>query len=245
MSSKIKMLNSREKIYEGSSKILYEIENDPATLIQFFKDDMILKNGEKIDVSGKGIIKNNISSFIMDRMNLAGLDNHYIEKLNMREQKIDISDVVPVHVVISNISSGRYVEQFGIEEGYVFDAPIIDFRVKNREKGHPTINEYQMVHFGWLDEDELDELLHIAFRANDFLSGLFAGVGIRLVEASLEFGRVFDGEDFKFIIVDEITPDNCKLWDIETNEKLDFEYAMENPGNAISIYKEVAKRFKI
>ena len=239
-----KILQTREKLYEGSSKIMYE-SDDESVLIQFFKDDMLMQDGTTIQVSGKGVIKNNISAFVMEMMDLAGINNHFFEKVNMREQQVQIVEIVPVKVCVSNVAAGRYVSQFGIEEGYVFDHPIIDYRVKNREKGYPSINEQQMDYFGWIDQEETGELAHQALRVNDFLSGLFAGVGIRLVECQLEFGRIFDGLDFAFILADEITPDNCRLWDLETNQKLDFEYAAENPENAISIYKEIAKRFKL
>lgn len=240
----VKILQTREKLYEGSSKIMYE-SDDESVLIQFFKDDMLMKDGSTFEVSGKGIIKNNISAFIMESMDLAGIDNHFLEKINMREQQVQIVEIVPVKVCVSNVAAGRYVNQFGIEEGYVFDHPIIDFRIKNREKDYPSINEQQMEYFGWIDQDEIADLSHQALRVSDFLSGLFAGVGIRMVECQLEFGRIFNGEDFSFILADEITPDNCRLWDIETNQKLDFEYALENPEKAISIYKEIAKRFKL
>jgi phosphoribosylaminoimidazole-succinocarboxamide synthase len=235
---------AREKIYEGSSKILYETEEGYA-LIQFFKDDQRLISGEVAQIAGKGIIKNNISAFIMDAMALANIPTHLIEKINMREQLIQVLDMIPVQVCVSNIACGRYVTEFGIEEGYVFDHPMIDFRVKNSEYGNPVTSEHQMIGFGWTYEEEIKELKTAALRVSDFLTGLFAGVGIRMVECQLEFGRTFDGDGFMLMLADEVTPDSCRLWDLNTNKKLDFEHAFANPEEAIAIYKEVAKRLKI
>lgn len=234
----------REKIYEGTSKIVYETEEDYA-LIQFFKDDHKIDNGQIIEVSGKGIIKNSISAFIMSSLDMANIDNHLLEKINMREQKIQIVDMIPVQVSVANVACGRYVSDFGIEEGYVFDTTMMDFRIKNAEYGNPVTCEQQMLSFGWLHEEELKALKKEATRVSDFLTGLFAGVGIRLVECSLEFGTVFDGNSFAMMLADEVTPDTCRLWDMETNRKLDFEYAAANPDKAIMVYEEVAKRLRI
>ncbi len=239
-----KIISPKEKIYEGSSKILYETDED-YTLIQFFKDDHRLITGEIIQVAGKGIIKNNISAFIMETMRLANIPNHLIEKLNMREQKINVVDLIPVQVCVANIACGRYSDEFGIEEGYVFDNPMIDFRVKNSEQNNPVTNEQQMLSFGWTFEEEIKELKTSAVRVSDFLTGLFAGVGIRMVECQLEFGRSFDDEGYTLTLADEITPDTCRLWDIETNRKLDFEQAKAFPEEAISVYKEIAKRLGV
>lgn len=234
----------REKIYEGTSKIVYEAEEDYA-LIQFFKDDQKLENGEVIAISGKGIIKNSISAFIMNSLDMANIENHLLEKINMREQKIQLVDIIPVQVSVANIACGRYVSDFGIEEGYVFENSMLDFRIKNAEFGNPVTCEHQMLNFGWLHKEELKALKKEAIRVSDFLTGLFAGVGIRLVECNLEFGTVFDGDSFSMMLADEVTPDTCRLWDMETNQKLDFEYAAANPDKAILVYEEVAKRFRI
>ncbi|MES2214702.1 MAG: phosphoribosylaminoimidazolesuccinocarboxamide synthase [Pseudomonadota bacterium] len=237
-------IRSKEKLYEGSSKILYEGEEE-YSLIQFFKDDFKLPNKEIIQISGKGVLNNKISAFIMESMDISGIENHFLEKINMREQRVQLLDIVPVQVCISNISAGRYVTELGVEEGYVFDSPMIDFRLKYKEHPGAVMNERQLVNFGWMTEDEVKQLKIEAFRAGAFLTGLFAGVGIRMVECHLEFGRVFDGESFVFMLADEITPDTCRLWDIESNERFDFESIATNPQNGIEVYKEIAKRFRI
>ena len=234
----------KEKLYEGSTKILYEGVED-FSLIQFFKDDFKLPSGEIIQISGKGSLNNKISAFIMESMDIAGIENHFLEKINMREQLVQLLEVMPVQVCVSNVSAGRYVTQLGIEEGYVFDSPMIDFRLKYKEHPGSIINEHQLVNFGWMVEEDVKQIKTDAMRINAFLTGLFAAVGIRLVECHLEFGRVCDGEIFFFMLADEITPDTCRLWDIESNARLDFEYISSNPNNAIEVYKEITKRFRI
>lgn len=234
----------KEKIYQGSSKTLYQ-SNDDYSLLMYFGDNIRLGNKNSVEISGKGVITNSISSFIMQKLDMVGIENHFIEKVNMRQQLIHFVDIFPIQVHISTVACGRYVSDFGIEEGLVFDSPVIDFRVKNSVLSYPVIGEDQMVNFGWLTDQELSGLKGKATRVHDFLSGLFAGIGIRLVECRLEFGRVFEGEDFIIMLADEISPDNCRLWDIETNEKLSFEIAEDNPEKIISAYQEVRRRLKI
>lgn len=239
-----KPTNIREKLYEGAHKILYE-SGEELSLVQFFKDDHVLENGEIIEISGKGILKNKISSTIMSHMDIACIDNHFIEQLNMREQLVQLVDIVPVHVSVSNIASSRYSKEFGIEEGYVFDTPMFDFRIKSKECKNPVTNEQQIEVFCGMTSEEVKELKQASIRVNDFLTGLFSAIGIRLVECTLEFGRVFDGEQFSLMLADEITPDNCRLWDMNSNNKLDFEYASLHPDTAILVYQEIAKRLDV
>ena len=234
----------KEKVYEGSSKILYVTEEE-YTLIQFFKDDHVLGSGDIVQIPGKGIIKNSISAFLMEAMKLANIPNHLIEKLNMREQRIALVDLIPVQICVANVACGRYATEFGIEEGFVFDTPMIDFRVKNSEQGNPVTNEQQIAGFGWTFDEEIKELKAAAVRVSDFLIGLFAGAGIRMVECQLEFGRGFDGNGYVLILADEITPDSCRLWDIETNRRLDFEAPTASAEEVIAVYQEVAKRLGI
>jgi len=234
----------KKKIYQGSSKILYRSEED-FTIIMAFTDSIKLEDGRIFDISGKGIINNKISSFIMKKLDMVGIENHLIEKINMREQLIQYVDILPIQLSVSTIACGRYVKEFGMEEGYVFDSPIIDFRIQNRELKHPIINEHQIIGFGWLAKEELKELKNKATRIYDFLTGLFAGVGIRLVECQLEFGRVFQDEDFIIMLADEISLDNCRLWDMSTNEKLSFEAIEDDPITAIKTYQKVLQRFNI
>lgn len=233
----------KEKLYQGSSKILYQSSEDFA-LIMSFTDKILLDNGEIVDISGKGVLNNNISAFIMSKLDMVGIDNHLIEKINMREQLIQTVDIFPIQVAVSSVACGRFVQEFSMEEGYVFDHPIIDFRVKSSELKYPIINEHQILNFGWLTNKEINEVKHKAIRIYDFLSGLFVGIGIRLVECRLEFGRVFNGEEFVVMLADEISPDNCRLWDINSNEKLGMELIAVSHDQALKSYQTLANLLK-
>ena len=231
----------KEKIYKGSSKTLYQANEDYA-LIMSFDDTLKIAGRNPVEISGKGVINNSISSYIMQKLDMIGIDNHLIKKNNMRQQLVQFVDVYPVQVHICTIACGRYVTDFGMENGFVFESPIIDFRVKNKELDYPIINESQITSFGWLSKKELSDLKTQATRVYDFLSGLFASLQIRLVDIQLEFGRVFNGEDFITMLVDEISPDTCRLWDMETNEKLCYEIAGDDPEKIMLAYQEVLKR---
>lgn len=233
----------KKKLYEGSSKTLYSSEED-FLLIMAFSDKATLENSETIDVSGKGVLNNNISSFIMGKLETIGIENHFIEKINMREQLIQYVDMFPLQVVVSSVACGRFVKEFGMDEGFVFDKPIIDFRVRSREFKYPIVNEHQILNFGWLTNDEIKAVKKQAARIHDFLSGLFIGIGIRLVECSLEFGRVFTGEESIVMLTDEISPDTCKLWHINSNEKLGFELLEKDLSKAYESYQLIANRLK-
>ena len=234
----------KEKIYKGSTKTLYQSDEDYA-LIMSFDDTLKISKDEVIEVSGKGVINNSISAYIMQKLDMIGIDNHLIEKTNMRQQLVQFVDVYPIQVHLCSLACGRYVTDFGMEDGFVFDSPIIDFRIKNKELNYPIINEFQIISFGWMSKYELKEMKNKAVRIHDFLAGLFATAQIRMVDIKLEFGRVFNGDDFMSMLVDEISPDTCKLWDMESNEKLCYEVAQDNPEKVIAAYQEVQKRLNI
>ena len=234
----------KEKIYTGSSKTLYQADEDYA-LIMSFNDTLKLQDKRSIVISGKGVINNSISAFLMQKLELIGIETHFIQKNNMRQQLIQFVDVYPVQIYVSSLASGRYVTDFGMEDGFVFDSPIIDFRVKNGDLNYPIINEHQIYSFSWLSKKEIKNLKKVAIRVHDFLTGLFAGIGIRLVDIKLEFGRVFNGEEYIIMLTDEISPDTCKLWDMYNNEKLCYEIAENNPDLVINAYQEVLKRLNI
>ncbi|MCC8368677.1 MAG: phosphoribosylaminoimidazolesuccinocarboxamide synthase [Rickettsia endosymbiont of Oxypoda opaca] len=230
-------------LYQGSRKSLYTSEED-FLIIMAFTDKTILENGEIIDTSGKGVLNNNISSFIMGKLDMLGIENHFIEKLNMREQLIQYVEVFPMQLSISSVACGRFVKEFSMEEGYVFDKPIIDFKVRSRDLKYPIVNEYQILNFGWLTKAEISAVKKQATRIFDFLSGLFTGIGIRLVECTLEFGRVFNGEETIIMLTDEISPDNCRLWQADNNEKLGFELLTQDPNKAFESYQLIADLLK-
>lgn len=233
----------KEKLYQGSSKTLYQSSEDFA-FIMAFSDKLTLETGEILEISGKGVLNNNISAYLMTKLAMVGIDNHLIKKLNMREQLIQSVDIFPIQIAVSTVACGRFVKDFSIEEGYVFDRPIIDFRVRSSELKHPIINEHQIVNFGWLTSEEIRKIKHQALRTHDFLSGLFSSIGIRLVECVLEFGRVFNGEEFIIMLADEITPDNCRLWNMNNNEKLGIELISSDQEKALKSYQLIANLLK-
>jgi len=190
-------------------------------------------------------MNNSISAFVMQKLDLVGISTHLIEKINMREQYIQIVDVLPIQVEISNVSYGRYVSQFGIKEGYVFNRPLVDFMMKNIANESPIINENQILSFGLLCKKEIEFLVRQSIRVNDFLCGLFAGFSMRLVSCRLEFGKVFSENQSILMLADEISPDNCRIWDMNTNEKIDYEFVIKNPDKASYPYQEITKRFSL
>lgn len=234
----------KSKIYQGSNKILYKTDESPTVILSFI-DDLILDNKVKVTIPGKGVINNILSSFIMGKLDSIGIENHFLQKLNMREQLVQLLEIIPIQVSVTNVAGARYVSQFGIEEGYVFENPIIDYKVKNRDLSFPIINEHQIINFGWLTNQELKQIKSVALRVYDFLTGLFSAVDIRLVEATLEFGRVFNGDQFIIMLADEITPDNCRLWDMHNNTKLGFEAIDHNLNTSVESYEKIINRFNI
>lgn len=233
----------KDKIYQGSSKSLYRSEDECALLMSF--DDNLKVGDKSFEILGKGVINNSISSFIMQKLGMVGIDNHFVKKVNMRHQLVQYLDIIPIQLHICTVACDRFIKDFGIEEGVVFDNPIIDFRIKNKELNYPIINESQIINFGWLDAEDLKELKIQAIRVHDFIYGMFAGVGIRLVDCKLEFGRSIDFDESFFMLTDEISPDNCRLWDFDTNQKLSFEVVGEGVHKVTPSYQEIMKRLCI
>jgi phosphoribosylaminoimidazole-succinocarboxamide synthase len=233
----------RRVIYEGKAKIIYE-GPEPGTLIQYFKDDATAFNGEKKSVvAGKGVLNNRISAHLMTKLESIGVPTHFIRSLNMREQLVRQVEIIPIEVVIRNIAAGSLCKRFGIPEGKVLDMPVVEFYYKNDKLGDPMINENHILAFDWADPYEIDEIVAMSWRINDYLNGLFAGLGLRLVDFKLEFGRIF-GEygELYLVLADEISPDNCRLWDAATNEKLDKDRFRQDLGKIIEGYQQIAER---
>ena len=238
-------MSKRRRIYEGKGKVLYE-GPEPGTLVQHFKDDATAFNAEKHDViEGKGVLNNRISEYIFLQLAQLGIRTHFIKALNMREQLIREAEIVPLEVVIRNVAAGSLVKRLGLKEGEPLPRPLIEFYYKDDALGDPLISEDHIAVFGWATQNELDEIMTIAVRINDFLIGLFAGAGIRLVDFKLEFGRVWEGDVQRIILADEISPDNCRLWDINSNEKLDKDRFRQDLGGLVDAYQEVARRLGI
>ena len=235
----------RKKLYEGKAKILYE-GPEPGTLIQYFKDDATAFNGEKkAQLEGKGVLNNRISEFVMSRLNGIGVTNHFIKRLNLREQLIREVEIIPLEVVCRNVVAGSMSQRLGIEEGTPLPRSIIEFYYKADALDDPMVSEEHITAFGWASPQEIDDIMALAIRVNDFLSGLFLGVGIQLIDFKIETGRLFEGDMMRIVVADEISPDSCRLWDINTQEKMDKDRFRRDMGGLVEAYQEVARRLGI
>ncbi|WP_066794326.1 phosphoribosylaminoimidazolesuccinocarboxamide synthase [Sphingomonas soli] len=232
----------RRQIYEGKAKILYE-GPEPGTLIQYFKDDATAFNAQKKGtISGKGVLNNRISEHVFTLLGNIGVPTHFIRRLNMREQLIRQVEIVPIEVVVRNVVAGSLAKRLGIEEGTPLPRTIIEYYYKDDALGDPMVTDEHILAFGWAAQEELHDMADMAIRVNDFLAGLFAGIGIRLVDFKLEFGRIWDNDYPRIILADEISPDGCRLWDMTTNEKLDKDRFRRDLGGEVEAYQEVARR---
>ena len=235
----------RKKIYEGKAKILYE-GPERNTLVQYFKDDATaFNNKKKAIIEGKGVLNNRISEFILNQLNEIGIETHLIKRLNMREQLIKNCEIVPVEFVVRNIAAGTLASRLGMTEGTILRRPIIEYYYKNDELNDPLVTEEHIEINNWASNMEIAHATETAFRINDFLIGLFRGVGIKLVDFKLEFGRIWKNEDCKIILADEISPDTCRLWDLKDEKKLDKDRFRRDLGGLVEAYTEVAKRLGI
>jgi len=239
------MNQRRRKVYEGKAKILYE-GPEPGTLIQYFKDDATAFNAEKRAVlDGKGVLNNRISEYVMTRLTGVGIPNHFIKRLNMREQLIREVEIIPLEVVVRNVAAGSFSKRFGIAEGEALPRSLVEFYYKKDELGDPLVTEEHIAAFAWASPQEVDDMVSLALRVNDFVSGLFAAVGIRLIDFKVEFGRQYEGDMVRTILADEISPDSCRLWDMETGDKMDKDRFRHDLGNVTEAYAEVARRLGI
>lgn len=238
-------MKRRRQIYEGKAKILYE-GPEAGTLVQYFKDDATAFNAEKHAVlDGKGALNNRISEYIMTRLAAINIPNHFIKRLNMREQLIRTVEIIPVEVVVRNIAAGSITKRLGIEEGTPLPRSIVEFYYKKDELGDPMISEEHITAFGWASPPEIEDMVGMALRINDFLSGLFMGIGIRLIDFKVEFGRLWEDEHMRIMLADEISPDSCRLWDVETDKKLDKDRFRRDMGGVTDAYREVARRLGV
>ena len=235
----------RRRIYEGNAKVLFE-GPEPGTLVQYFKDDATAFNNQKKGViTGKGVLNNRISEYLMTRLGEIGIPTHFVRRLNMREQLIREVEIIPLEVIVRNCAAGSLAQRFGLEEGTPLPRGIIEYCLKNADLGDPLVTEEHITAFGWAHIQDLDEMVHMALRINDFLTGLFYGIGVRLVDFKLEFGRIWDDEEMRIVLADEISPDSCRLWDINTNEKLDKDRFRRDLGKVEEGYQEVARRLGV
>ena len=235
----------RRQIYEGKAKILYE-GPEPGTLIQYFKDDATAFNAQKKGtISGKGVLNNRISEHVFTLLSNIGVPTHFIRRLNMREQLIRQVEIIPVEVMVRNVAAGSLSKRLGIEEGTQLPRTIIEYAYKDDALGDPLVTDEHILCFGWASQDELHDIADMAIRVNDFMAGMFAGIGIRLVDFKLEFGRIWDNDYARVILADEISPDCCRLWDMTSGEKLDKDRFRRDLGGEIEAYQEVARRLNL
>ena len=230
-----------KKLYEGKAKIVYA-GPDKGTAIQHFKDHATAFNNlKKSTIDGKGVLNNRISEHILKNLEQIGIKTHLIKRINMREQLIRLVEIIPIEFIIRNIATGSLTKRLGIKDGTVLEKPLLEFCYKNDELGDPLIAREHIYAFNWASAIQLDYITEQCHRFNDFMQGMFRGIGIKLVDFKLEFGTV-NGE---IILADEISPDTCRLWDIKSDEKLDKDRFRKDLGNLIPAYEEVARRLNI
>jgi phosphoribosylaminoimidazole-succinocarboxamide synthase len=236
----------RRKVYEGKAKILYE-GPEPGTLVQYFKDDATaFNNKKKGTITGKGVLNNRISEYLMTRLAEIGVPTHFVRRLNMREQVVKEVEILPVEVVVRNIAAGSLSTRLGIAEGTVLPRSIVEYYYKSDELNDPMVSEEHITAFGWAMPHDIDDMLALALRTNDFLSGLFLGVGMKLVDFKVEFGRLYNEHgEVRIVLADEISPDSCRLWDTVTDEKMDKDRFRRDLGGVEEAYQEVARRLGI
>lgn len=238
-------MTDRQQLYEGKAKVIFDGPED-GTLVQYFKDDATAFNAQKKDViSGKGVLNNYISEHIMQAVEQIGIPTHFLERLNDREQLIRKLEIIPVEVVVRNVAAGSICPRLGIEEGSALPNTLVEFCLKDDTLGDPIIAAEHIITFGWASADELDVIYEDTLRINDFLTGLFHGIGVRLIDFKLEFGRAQSNDGVEVLLADEISPDNCRLWDAQSNEKMDKDRFRRDLGGLIDAYQEIARRLGV
>ena len=232
-------VNKVEQLYEGKAKKVYSTE-DPNVVIVSYKDDATAFDGlKKGTITGKGAINNQMTNYLMQQLEKAGVPTHYVQELSERETAVKKVSIVPLEVIIRNISAGSFAKRYGVEEGIVFDQPTIEFSYKNDDLGDPLINRYHALALKLATKDEIDAIEAMAFKVNEVLKAYFLKLNITLVDFKLEFGRLPDG---RIVLADEISPDTCRFWDKDTGEKLDKDRFRRDLGGVEDAYNEVMRR---
>jgi len=232
-------MTKKEQLYEGKAKKVFATD-DPELLIVSYKDDATAFNGlKKGTIVGKGVINNRMSNLLMQRLEKSGIPTHFVEELSDRETLVKKVSIVPVEVIVRNIAAGSFSKRYGVEEGFVFEAPTIEFSYKNDELGDPLMDEYHAIAMKLATKEEIETIKKYAFGVNEQLKAFWAACGVTLVDFKLEFGRLLDGT---IVLADEISPDTCRLWDSKTGEKLDKDRFRRDLGGVEAAYAEVMKR---
>ena len=227
------------QLYEGKAKKVYATENPDYVIVSYKNDATALDGLKKGTITGKGVINNRMSNFLCKLLEKHGVPTHYVEEINDRETVVKKVSIVPLEVIIRNISAGSFAKRYGVEEGIVFDSPTIEFSYKNDELHDPLINEYHALALKLATKEEIDKIKEMAFKINDVLKEYFLSLNVKLVDFKLEFGRLNDGS---IVLADEISPDTCRFWDADTNEKLDKDRFRRDMGGVEDAYNEMMKR---
>ena len=228
-----------EQVYEGKAKKVFATD-DPELFIVDYKDDATAFNEEKKGtIAGKGVINNRVTNYLMGLLEKEGVPTHFVKELSERETLVKKVSIVPLEVIIRNISAGSFAKRYGVKEGIVFDEPTIEFSYKNDDLGDPLINSYHALALKLATKEEIETIKRYAFAVNDFLKKFMKGIGIDLVDFKLEFGRLSDGT---IVLADEISPDTCRFWDSKTGEKLDKDRFRRDLGNVEGAYQEIMRR---
>ena len=230
----------RKKVYEGKAKILYE-GPEPGTLIQYFKDDNAPTVAAPAMREGKGVLNNRLSEFFMAGLNQIGVPTHFIRRINMREQLVRMAEIIPLEVVVRNFAAGPLSSRLGIPEGTQLPRPIVEYYFKDDKLQSPLVAEEHIVAFNWASQQDLDDIVALSLRVNDFLSGVMMGVGIRLADFRIEVGRIWEGDFMRLIVADEISADSCRLWDLRRPEGA----PASEPGPMADVYTELARRLGV
>ena len=229
----------KEMLYEGKAKQVFATEN-PDIVMVHYKDDATAFNGlKKGTITGKGVINNRVTNFMMKKLEAAGIPTHYVEELNDRDTLVKKVSIVPLEVIIRNISAGSFAKRYGVEEGIVFEHPTIEYSYKNDDLGDPMINTAQALALKLATPEEIETIRTMAFKVNDIMKAFFQEVGVDLVDFKLEFGRLSDGT---IVLADEISPDTCRFWDSKTHEKLDKDRFRRDLGGVEDAYEEMRRR---
>ena len=232
-------MEKREQLYEGKAKKVFATD-DPELYIVSYKDDATALDGlKKGTIAGKGAVNNRMSNRLMQILEKNGIPTHFVKELSDRETLVKKVSIVPLEVIVRNISAGSFAKRYGVDEGIVFDAPTVEFSYKNDDLHDPLINSYHAVALKLATPEEIGRIKELAFRVNSVLKDYFIKLGVKLVDFKLEFGRLSDGTIF---LADEISPDTCRFWDSETNEKLDKDRFRRDMGGVEDAYNEMMRR---
>lgn len=232
-------MEKREQMYEGKAKKVFATD-DPNLCIVSYKDDATAFNGlKKGTIAGKGVINNRVTNYLMGKLEQEGIPTHFVEELSERDTLVRRVSIVPLEVIVRNIAAGSFSKRFGVPEGTDLKCSTIEFCLKDDDLGDPMVNEYHVYACGWATKEEVETIKDLTFRVNEYLKKYFAAIGILLVDFKLEFGKTADG---KIVLADEISPDTCRFWDMETREELDKDRFRRDLGNVEDAYQEICKR---